>query len=476
METREYKCSFGNVIVTIDGNNCNGSYQTNGQFNGTIDGDIVKAKWTNDGKEGLIELDLSNNKLEGKWKQGLDEGPMRGRWEGVLIEDLNTDDSNPFDSGLEDDPFGPSTEDDDNQLSNAFDSNELIYNLFISGDANNRDNEISDELVSSICYWATSNGVERDDIIINKVFDAEEYNSFCELFIPLPADISGVLPSLLKTLYPLKECNYWIYWHEDGVNTSEINLKGDPNWDLDSQDNLFVDTSDPDSTEGDGYLAEVFSEIKDDGAKSKTETLKISFNQEYEHLLPHEITLYTKAISRSDLKNINQTAFDEYLEEFEENRSSFAFADCDDFTDVLSSDLKANEINTLISNGDVTNNLSNIVKSKDDSSDYQLVFFYIYEECDWEEMICDVETEELSKIWYKINWEILGQLKYIDSIDIMSDEDGDVLNTIYPCTDGASPGNKYDGKTFVMVTDGQDNILINATEVDGLDLSEFNNL
>lgn len=315
METREYKCSFGNVIVTIDGNNCNGSYQTNGQFIGIIDGDIVKAKWTNDGKEGLIELDLSNNKLEGKWKKGLVEGPMRGRWEGVLIDDLNTDDSNPFDNGLE-----------------------------------------------------------------------------------------------------------------------------------------------------------------DDGATSKTVTLEISFNQEYEHLLPYEITLYAKAISRSDLKNMNQTAFDEYLEEFEENRSSFAFADCDDFTDVLSNDLKANEINTLITNGSVTNNLNNVVKNIDDSGECQLVFFYVYEECDWEEMIYDVETEELSKIWYKINWEILGQLKYIDSIDIMSDEDGDVLNTIYPCTDGASPGNKYDGKTFVMVTDGQDNILINATEVDGLDLSEFNDL
>ena len=83
METREYKCSFGIVKVTIDCDQCNGTYQKNGEFTGTIDGNIVKAKWNNEGQEGLIELDLSDDKLTGKWKQGLDEGPMRGKWQGV---------------------------------------------------------------------------------------------------------------------------------------------------------------------------------------------------------------------------------------------------------------------------------------------------------------------------------------------------------------------------------------------------------
>ena len=91
MEKREYKCSFGIVKVTIDGNQCNGTYQKNGEFTGTIDGNIVKAKWNNEGQEGLIELDLSDDKLTGKWKQGLDEGPMRGKWNGVII---NTDEKN----------------------------------------------------------------------------------------------------------------------------------------------------------------------------------------------------------------------------------------------------------------------------------------------------------------------------------------------------------------------------------------------
>ena len=86
METREYKCSFGIVKVTIDGDQCNGTYQKNGEFTGTIDGNIVKAKWNNEGQEGLIELDLSDDKLIGKWKQGIDEGPMRGKWEGSLQE------------------------------------------------------------------------------------------------------------------------------------------------------------------------------------------------------------------------------------------------------------------------------------------------------------------------------------------------------------------------------------------------------
>ena len=452
METRNYKCSFGIVRVVIDDLNCTGEYQKNGQFNGTIVGNIVKAKWTNDGKEGLIELDLSNNKLLGKWKLGLDEGPMRGRWDGVLIEPSNANDSS------------------------SLDSTNLIYNLFISGDANNRDNEISDDLVLSICNWATINGVKRNDIIVNKVFNTNEYNSFCEFFVPLPADISGVLHSLLQTLYPLIECNFWIYWHKEGINTSEIAYNEDQNWDLDSPDNLFVDTSDYDSTEGDGYLGEIFSELKSDGSSSKTETLNISFNQEYEHLLPYELTIYHKAISRNILKNMNQTEFDELIEEFEENRSSFAFADCDDFTDSFSSDLRSSEINKLITNGVVTNNLRNVVKSIDESGDCQLAFFYVYEQCDWEEMICDVEAEELSKLWYKINWVTLGQLKYIDSIDVMSAEDGEVLNTIYPCTEGASPGNKYEGKTYVMVTDGQGGVHIDATDLEGFNLSEFNNL
>ena len=84
MDTREYKCSFGIVKITIDGNQCSGTYQKNGEFTGTIDGNIVKAKWNNEGKEGLIELDLSDDKLAGKWKQGLDEGTMRGKWQGEI--------------------------------------------------------------------------------------------------------------------------------------------------------------------------------------------------------------------------------------------------------------------------------------------------------------------------------------------------------------------------------------------------------
>lgn len=51
METREYKCSFGIVKVTIDGNICTGTYQNNGEFTGTIKDNIVKAKWKNEQNE-----------------------------------------------------------------------------------------------------------------------------------------------------------------------------------------------------------------------------------------------------------------------------------------------------------------------------------------------------------------------------------------------------------------------------------------
>ena len=48
----------------------------------------LKLKWSNEGQEGLIELDLSDDKLVGKWKQGMDEGPMRGKWNGILESKL----------------------------------------------------------------------------------------------------------------------------------------------------------------------------------------------------------------------------------------------------------------------------------------------------------------------------------------------------------------------------------------------------
>src|SRR6056300_1525775 len=98
METREYKLNIGTVKVTIDGDTCTGTYQNNGKFSGTIKDNVVKAKWTNEGKEGLIELDLSGNKLIGKWKQGLDEGPMRGKWNGVII---NSNEKNGLPDALE---------------------------------------------------------------------------------------------------------------------------------------------------------------------------------------------------------------------------------------------------------------------------------------------------------------------------------------------------------------------------------------
>ena len=90
METREYKLNFGIVKVTIDGDTCTATYQNNGKFSGTIKDNEVKAKWTNEGIEGLIELDLSDNKLVGKYKRGLEEGPMRGKWEGTLVKDDST--------------------------------------------------------------------------------------------------------------------------------------------------------------------------------------------------------------------------------------------------------------------------------------------------------------------------------------------------------------------------------------------------
>jgi hypothetical protein len=452
--TRNYKLDFGVVSIKIEGNLCTGVYQESGRFSGTIVGEYVKAKWQNQGKEGLLELDLSDNQLKGKWKQGLEEGPMRGKWEGVLIDSL----------------------DDNDELVSMYSGSEgLLYNLFISADANNRDKEISNETVSLICDWAQKYGIDRDRIIINKVFNAEQYNSFCEFFIPITEEVSVFIPSMIQTISTLKECNFWIYWHEHGLDIKKIRFNSDQNWDLDSSDKLFIDTSDLDSIEGEGALENLVHQSVMVG-DTQTEFITISFDQRFEHLLPYEITLFSKTLSRNEFSAFTQDQLDELLEEFEENRSSFAFADCDDFEHSFTNDLKGHEIKMLLANGVITENIRNEVSYIDKTGDYQIVFFYVYEECTWEDMLCEVETNDHTNLWYRVNWVVLGPLKYIDSIDVLKDEERDILDTIYPCTDGASPGHKYSGKTFVMVIGGQGQILLNLMDVNALNISVFSEI
>lgn len=228
METREYKCSFGIVKVTIDGNTCTGTYQNNGEFTGTFKDNIVKAKWKNEGKEGLIELDLSDDELAGKWKQGLEEGPMRGKWNGSIIQ------------AEEPKANGPKT-----------------YNLIISASSLDGEKEVSSSIREVISKWFTSIGGDFSNVLENNVFNPENYDSFSEFFIPLEKDILKVIPSLTEVLKTTEGSDFWIYFHES-INTEDIIMGDSLNYDLESDDNIFLSPSDHDSNEGEGIFSFLF--------------------------------------------------------------------------------------------------------------------------------------------------------------------------------------------------------------------------
>lgn len=63
----------------------NGTY-SGGTLSGTLDGNLLKASFHNTkvNVEGLMNITFHENGFEAKWKQGLDGGPMKGKWVGRL--------------------------------------------------------------------------------------------------------------------------------------------------------------------------------------------------------------------------------------------------------------------------------------------------------------------------------------------------------------------------------------------------------
>ena len=84
----KYTFNKGQEIITFSqgkGNNINGQYGS-GTLTGTIDGDVLKATYHNqkNNSAGLIEITFHEKGFNAKWKQGLEPGPMRGKWNGSL--------------------------------------------------------------------------------------------------------------------------------------------------------------------------------------------------------------------------------------------------------------------------------------------------------------------------------------------------------------------------------------------------------
>lgn len=74
-------------IVFTEGkaNTISGKYNS-GTLTGSLEGNSLKATYHNHktNSAGLIEIDFNENGFIGKWKQGLEPGPMKGKWKGLL--------------------------------------------------------------------------------------------------------------------------------------------------------------------------------------------------------------------------------------------------------------------------------------------------------------------------------------------------------------------------------------------------------
>lgn len=82
----KFKGNFGELILNINGTEATGTYQENGVLNGSFINNTFNGLWENKGMEGLVTFTVTDDKLEGNWKKGLDPGPMKGKWEGKLVE------------------------------------------------------------------------------------------------------------------------------------------------------------------------------------------------------------------------------------------------------------------------------------------------------------------------------------------------------------------------------------------------------
>ena len=94
-----YHVAEENVTVTfteVKNGAIIGAYP-NATLTGTLEGNVLSATFHNTAVNavGLIELTFNENGFEGKWKNGLEPGPMRGKWSGECLSDSAKDSSGP---------------------------------------------------------------------------------------------------------------------------------------------------------------------------------------------------------------------------------------------------------------------------------------------------------------------------------------------------------------------------------------------
>jgi hypothetical protein len=86
------------VFTAGKGNTVSGKYNA-GTLTGSLEGNLLKATFHNqtNNSAGLIEIDFTEDGFNAKWKQGLEPGPMRGKWKGALSAETRKEEKNKVD-------------------------------------------------------------------------------------------------------------------------------------------------------------------------------------------------------------------------------------------------------------------------------------------------------------------------------------------------------------------------------------------
>ena len=87
-----YTIENGDVVTFSEGKkgSITGTY-SEATLTGTLEGNLLKATFHNTkvNASGLIEITFHENGFDAKWKNGIEPGPMRGKWEGKLSDSGN---------------------------------------------------------------------------------------------------------------------------------------------------------------------------------------------------------------------------------------------------------------------------------------------------------------------------------------------------------------------------------------------------
>jgi len=82
-----YTIDNGDTVTFTEGKKgtINGAYK-DATLTGAFDGNVLKATFHNTkvNATGLMEITFHENGFDASWKKGLEPGPMRGKWEGIL--------------------------------------------------------------------------------------------------------------------------------------------------------------------------------------------------------------------------------------------------------------------------------------------------------------------------------------------------------------------------------------------------------